>query len=160
MTTSGPDVARSLRSLDTELETAHNSIVDRTIEIEGVEKMRTSCNKAHQLLYQLRLGKLKINIDDAVLLARVTEALALLKRTREAMGRLIEVLKIRDNRPKHKLPADFERRHGAVESEIEDLRPILIDLAKSLDPGHPSQGAHSYTNPRVSVRIPLDEGGH
>ncbi|GAA4923788.1 hypothetical protein HD597_011196 [Nonomuraea thailandensis] len=148
-------MARSLTSLDSELESAHDNIVAREITVAGIKEVRKRCNEVHQRLYRFKQGELDLTTTDhdEILLARITAALDLLKRTREAMGRLIEVLEIRDRRPNQKLPADFERRHGAVESEIEDLRPALGNLAKSLNPGQSSSGAHIDTRPRVSLKI-------
>ncbi|MFI1480564.1 hypothetical protein [Streptomyces sp. NPDC020747] len=72
------------------------------------------------------------------------------------MGRLIEVLELYECNPGKRRPADFERRHGALESEIEGLLLLLPALAEALYED-PRRYGYVHRRPQISLRIERDE---
>ncbi|MDV9171521.1 hypothetical protein R6V09_15500 [Streptomyces sp. W16] len=131
--------------------------MDRTATYEGIERIRISCNETHKALSRTHRS-LPQNKQTVAIRKSLFLAIEKLKRTREAMGRLMEVLEIRKNEPRRRLPADFERRHGTLETEIEILLPFLPQLSAALND---AAGNYGYVHRRaeVSLRISADESG-
>ena len=126
------DLARVMGKLYAELDKLYRSIVDRPVTTKAVNATWSKCNEYILALEDYRRELLesssKVDRELAASIARLNKKLRIV---REALRRLIEVLTIYDTLPdSRRIPSDFEKRHGVVESAIEVILPDISLLVR------------------------------
>jgi hypothetical protein len=121
------DLAREMGNLDTKLDILYRTIVNRLVTSVAVGNIRTDCNEYFLALedYKQELLDSPSNVDQE-LAGSISNLNKHLRTVREALGQLIEILKMRDESPSsRRAPSGFERKHGTAESAIEHILPEI-----------------------------------
>jgi hypothetical protein len=115
------ELATKVAGLLRELANAHSDIVNRTIEVDGVQDVLKKCNDVYLLLESWRREILAAPRRGAPSMGNIVSVNRQLRAVRESLGPLGAILAA-DNR---RVTIDFERRHGRAEAAIEDIIPAL-----------------------------------